>query len=559
MDYPALFVGLTPQEAKKVFQLVGGEFTPTLRVITTPPPLIFFSPKALPSQETATLKALQKKGHFMVALSTEPSMPPFADYYLNPEWEPLVLQKRIEEIESLFLPLRRKLLETKAVPLTPDRLASALFSLVKEKKSGAIHCDDHQKELTYYVEEGCWVCCRTNYNAHHFGNWLVQGGQLKASDFARTTRLFFITGQRIGECLLLEGLLQKEELKNLLHQHQQFLGAQAFTWQQGDLYRISFPFRVPADQHFSLDYPKLILEALNREGITLPKSTWKKEARITQLKGFRQDLPLTPSQAYLLQTLQHAITLKELEALIPQNQGLTKDLQILQWANLVSITEPSPLMDLVEKAEKAQKQTFYEVLGVPADASSEVIRKNYFQLARTCHPDRFSALENFSQYKELIETYFATINEAYQILSDPQSRREYDQMLLSGKKPKSVEETSPKVLLQQARTFVQQKNYPQALQKLHELLYLGVEDGEIHKMMGICLASEPGKMKEAENHLLEALKTRPRDGEIHLLLAKIYRKAGLTTRAKRHLQTLLEILPGHPEGEALLQELNLAP
>lgn len=64
----------------------------------------------------------------------------------------------------------------------------------------------------------------------------------------------------------------------------------------------------------------------------------------------------------------------------------------------------------------------YEVLGVSKDASENDIKKAYRKLALKHHPDKQSTEEGRRQASEI----FAKISNAYEILSDPQQRREYD-------------------------------------------------------------------------------------------------------------------------------------
>ncbi len=69
----------------------------------------------------------------------------------------------------------------------------------------------------------------------------------------------------------------------------------------------------------------------------------------------------------------------------------------------------------------ATKRDYYEILGVKKDAPASEIKSAYRKMALKWHPDRNQ------DKKEEAETKFKEINEAYQILSDPQKKQTYDQ------------------------------------------------------------------------------------------------------------------------------------
>jgi len=64
-----------------------------------------------------------------------------------------------------------------------------------------------------------------------------------------------------------------------------------------------------------------------------------------------------------------------------------------------------------------EKKDYYKILGVNRNASQEEIKKAFYKLAHKYHPDKAGGDEE--KFKE--------INEAYQVLSDENKRRQYDQ------------------------------------------------------------------------------------------------------------------------------------
>jgi len=68
-------------------------------------------------------------------------------------------------------------------------------------------------------------------------------------------------------------------------------------------------------------------------------------------------------------------------------------------------------------------KNYYSILGVPSSAGADTIKRAYRKLAILYHPDKNPSPD--------VEQFFKEINEAYDVVGDPQKRSEYDDRLLN--------------------------------------------------------------------------------------------------------------------------------
>ena len=78
-------------------------------------------------------------------------------------------------------------------------------------------------------------------------------------------------------------------------------------------------------------------------------------------------------------------------------------------------------------------ETYYDILGISKDATDDEIVQKYRKLTRELHPDRNA--------KNGIDTtnQFSKINKAYEVLSDPLDRFEYDESLEMSNNPNNTD------------------------------------------------------------------------------------------------------------------------
>ena len=67
-------------------------------------------------------------------------------------------------------------------------------------------------------------------------------------------------------------------------------------------------------------------------------------------------------------------------------------------------------------------EDYYQILGVNRSATPEEIKKAYRKLAQKYHPDKAKG------NKKAAQTQFKKISEAYAVLSNPEKRKEYDEV-----------------------------------------------------------------------------------------------------------------------------------
>ena len=74
--------------------------------------------------------------------------------------------------------------------------------------------------------------------------------------------------------------------------------------------------------------------------------------------------------------------------------------------------------------KRAGRKNFYKILGVSNGATEAELKKSYKKMALKYHPDRMSGKSEAE--REMATAKFKEVNEAYEVLSDPEKKRRYD-------------------------------------------------------------------------------------------------------------------------------------
>lgn len=96
-----------------------------------------------------------------------------------------------------------------------------------------------------------------------------------------------------------------------------------------------------------------------------------------------------------------------------------------KWQKLVQDTQGA--------IKRAKQKDYYKVLDVDRSASAKEIKRAYLKLSKLWHPDKAPRQEDKLAY----EKKMAGINEAYEVLSDEEVRRAYDEHGIDPNNPES--------------------------------------------------------------------------------------------------------------------------
>jgi DnaJ-class molecular chaperone len=196
---------------------------------------------------------------------------------------------------------------------------------------------------------------------------------------------------------------------------------------------------------------------------------------------------------------------------------------------------------------------FYEILGIARTAATGEVRKAYMRLARERHPDRFSDPTE----KARAQDDFQKATEAFNTLSNDRSRADYDASL---DKPKA---TTPEEIAAEAFAAgmgrLTSSDPAGAAEAFRQAAYLVPGEARYHAALGRALAANPRSAREAVQALEQAAQLAPQNPQIHLELALLLDRQGLSIRARRAAEAALRLAPGDSAVARAAARLGLEP
>ncbi|XP_055834277.1 chaperone protein dnaJ 11, chloroplastic-like [Solanum dulcamara] len=143
---------------------------------------------------------------------------------------------------------------------------------------------------------------------------------------------------------------------------------------------------------------------------------------------------MASSSSFLLST---SITGSKLSAAAPQPSSVSLRRRPFSVSSAYSTAERTTSSSTTTTSSTIASYTsLYEVLGIQIGANSHEIKSAYRKLARILHPDVVRFQQNSSAED------FIRVQSAYDTLSDPEKRANYDRKLFGNRIPRPVDFSS---------------------------------------------------------------------------------------------------------------------
>jgi curved DNA-binding protein CbpA len=223
--------------------------------------------------------------------------------------------------------------------------------------------------------------------------------------------------------------------------------------------------------------------------------------------------------------------------------------------------------ELRQRAE-AKDQNYYQVLGVPNDAPATAISAAYFQLAKRLHPDRLGP--EYRDVKDVVTKVFARVTEAHQMLSDPERRKEYDELMRSGGGSADEQEQVQRVLraataFQKAEVLVKKQNLVAAEAEILKAVEDDPSQGDYIALRVWIQSQKPERATAALDDLIaelgQVIQKEESNERARWYRGQLLKRAGKDVLAIKDFRWVLERNPKHLDAarEVRLYEMRKGP
>lgn len=196
---------------------------------------------------------------------------------------------------------------------------------------------------------------------------------------------------------------------------------------------------------------------------------------------------------------------------------------------------------------------YYNILGLPRNATEQQIRDRFRQLARQRHPDRFQGAE-----KEKAEVEFQAITEALNALTSPDRRRQHDLELARPESQRQGvdKEQLARVYLQRGVKAFRDKNYLEAADNFDRATKADPGNAQTWYNLALACEHQVRWRSRAMAAIEQACALEPMKPQYLRAAGRIFGQAGVTGKAISFYEQALNWGGADPEIEREIKRLE---
>jgi curved DNA-binding protein CbpA len=505
--------------------------------------------------------------------------------------------------------------------LSKQPLVELVREISSERLSGTLRLQHKRAKAVVYFEGGKIVYAASNVSELRLESYLKKSGLVSENQLSSLPR------QRSDLALIAalteNNAIEQKQVQQLITQQVADVLRVVLLWTEGT-WEFDKQTRLGEKIHVVLNTTSLLIETARKMGLKLISSRFPNpEEIVLPLAGMPDFEGLLPVEGFLLSRLESAMSVKELIALSGLREldatraiyglALSGFIEREEWPaalhepgrkifvrapteSKVGVVDAADVSGAGEVAGQTSEDeldaffarvneaaTHYEVLNVDPTSSAQQIKLSYYSLARLYHPDRFHLLASASVHAR-IESAFARIAQAYETLSDPGSRLNYDSKLAAQEKTRQFAQSAPRAkekaadadVPDEAKTFaaneenraednfkegfaaLQQGQGKVAITHLAAAARLLPKEPRYRAYYGRALASLAETRRLAEAELQAAITLDPSNASYRAMLAELYFDLGFYRRAEGEIERTISMDPNNTAARKLLRRLERA-
>jgi len=474
-------------------------------------------------------------------------------------------------------------------------LGELICEIHETSSSGALRLSRDRAKTVIYFEDGEAVFAVSNIRAHRLSEFLKRSGLTSkeiVEDVPPTA-----TDDDVLAQLITQGKINHEQVGTIRANQVADILRTVFLWTEG-FWQFDPRVRVTTENRVSVDTQRLLLESIRHLPVKYVEARFaSRDDRMETAQHNGHSLNLSPSEAFVLSRVATPTSINDLLAVggMPEVETLRAVYALTATGLLRRTPTSTPRVreqpqrvraarvdetpeEFLARIDKASDH--YETLNIDRTASASDIKASYHALARSYHPDRFHQAN--ASVRNRIDSAFARIAQAYEVLHDASSRAAYDERLKttvakpSEKVPstptdKPGNQETPAIKFSEKETGNEDRaeasfqkglsllneNQPQhALRLFAEAASLEPRRARYRAEYGRALTNDPQTRRIAEFELKAAIALEPTNVSYRIALAELYKALGLRRRAEGELQRALTADPQSDAARKLLASLK---